>query len=144
MELRFENGLRGSGWMFDRMNGLFKDLGTMPRPTTAPRALKPAADVVEEKDGYHFYFELPGLKNESIDVRVENDSLVVAAERTRPQWPQESRVHVAERAYGSIRRAFELPEDASTDKIHASYKDGILEVTIEKRPEAKPLKIQVN
>ena len=137
MEVRIENGL-GNRWMFDRMNNLFKDLGTMPRPVTAPRALRPAADVIEDKDGYHFYFELPGLTNESIDVRVENDNLVVSAERKRPQLPEEKRVHVAERAYGTIRRAFELPEDASVDKVHASYKDGILEVTIEKRPEAKP------
>jgi HSP20 family protein len=143
MEVRFENGL-GNRWMFDRMNGLFKDFGVAPRPVTVPSALRPAVDIVEDKDGYHFYFELPGLKSESVDVRIDNGSLVVAAERMRSQLPEEKRVLVAERAYGTIRRAFELPEDASIEKVHAGYKDGILEVTIEKRPEAKPVKIQVN
>jgi HSP20 family protein len=43
-----------------------------------------------------------------------------------------------------IRRTFQLPNDASHDRIHANYKDGVLEVTVEKRPEAKPVKIQIN
>jgi HSP20 family molecular chaperone IbpA len=48
------------------------------------------------------------------------------------------------RGYGTIRRAFQLPNDASHDKIEASYKDGVLEVTVEKKPEAKSAKIQIN
>ena len=105
--------------------------------------MAPAADVVEDQDSYHFCVELPGLNSESFDLRIEEDMLVVAAERNRPQWPKESRVHVAERGYGKIHRAFELPEDASREHIKASYKDGVLEVTIAKRPESKPVKIPV-
>jgi len=87
----------------------------------------PSVDVIEDKDGYHFYFEMPGLTNESIDARVENGRLLVAAERKRPEWPQETEVHIAERSYGAIHRAFELPNDASRDGIEASYKDGVLD-----------------
>jgi HSP20 family protein len=87
---------------------------------------------------------MPGLKSESLDVRVENDALVVTAERKRSEIPQTAKVHVAERSYGTIRRAFELPEDADRDKIHANYKDGVLEVTVEKKPESKSAKIVVN
>jgi HSP20 family protein len=100
--------------------------------------------VIEDKDGYHFYFEMSGLKGESIDARVEDDRLLVAAERKRPELPQEAQVHVAERSYGMIRRVFELPSDASHDKIAASYKDGVLEVTVDKRPESKSARIQIN
>jgi HSP20 family protein len=138
MELRYENGVARNDWWYDRLNNLWKEF------EPAPKHMLPAADVVEDKDAYHFYFEIPGLKSESLDVRVEDDALVVAAERNRPQWPKENRVHVAERGYGRIRRAFELPEDANRDHVKASYKDGVLEVTIEKRAEAKPVKIQVN
>ena len=137
MELRYENGWNG---MFDRVNQLMKDF-TPPAPA---RHLRPAVDVVEDKDGYRFYFEVPGLKNESIDVRVENGKLILTAERRRPEWSKETAVHVAERAYGSIGRSFALPEDAAQDRVGASYKDGVLEVKVEKRPEAKPVKIQVN
>ncbi|MGH7225679.1 MAG: Hsp20/alpha crystallin family protein, partial [Gemmataceae bacterium] len=93
---------------------------------------------------YHLYFEMPGLTNDAFDVKVENGALIVAAERKRPEWSDDTQVHVSERSYGTIRRAFELPEDASTDKVQAAYHDGMLEVTVEKRPEAKPVKIQVN
>jgi HSP20 family protein len=51
---------------------------------------------------------------------------------------------MAERGYGTIRRTFELPNDASRDKIQAGYKDGVLEVTVEKKPEAKSTKILIN
>jgi HSP20 family protein len=139
MELRYENGWTGNGWPFGRMNRMFlHDLAQTPRRIT------PLVDVVEEKDTYHFYFEMPGFKNDAFDVRVEQSTLIIAAERKQPEWPSDARVHVTERSYGTLRRAFELPEDASPDRINASYKDGVLEVTVEKRPESKPVKIQVN
>jgi HSP20 family protein len=104
----------------------------------------PPVDVTEDKDAYHFYFEMPGLTSKSIDARFEDGQLMVEAERARPEWPQETRVRVAERGYGKIQRAFELPNDASHDRIEASYKDGVLEVTVEKKPESKPAKIVIN
>jgi len=138
MEVRYENGWTGNRWLFDRMNGFAREL------QQAPRQMRPAADVVEDKDAYHFVFEMPGLKNDSIDVHVENGTMTVTAERKRPEWPRESKVHVAEGHYGSFRRAFQLPEDASHESVRASYRDGVLEVTVEKRAEAKPVKIQIN
>jgi HSP20 family protein len=139
MEVRFGNGWAGRGWVFDpRTVGLF-----MQSDTTAGHMVPPV-DVIEDKDAYHFYFEMPGLKNESIDARVEDGQLMVEAERKRPEWPQETEVHIAERSYGAIRRAFELPKDASHDKVKASYQDGVLEVTVEKKPESKSAKILIN
>jgi HSP20 family protein len=139
MEVRFENGWAGRGWVFDpRTVGLFR------QADTSARHMVPPVDVIEDKDAYHFYFEMPGLKNESIDARVEDGQLIVEAERPRPEWPRETRVRVAERDYGKTHRAFELPNDASHDRIAASYKDGVLEVTVEKKPESKPAKILIN
>jgi HSP20 family protein len=139
MEVRVENGWVGRGWLFDpRTQGFYRD------SETTNQYLAPAVDVIEDKDGYHFYFEMSGLKGESIDARVEDDRLLVTAERKRPELPQEAQVHVAERSYGTIRRVFELPSDASHDKIAASYKDGVLEVTVDKRPESKSARIQIN
>ena len=93
---------------------------------------------------HHFYVEMPGLKVGSIDVQVEDDQLIVAAERTRLEWPQETQVHIAEREYGPIKRAFRLPLNARRDGIRAAYTDGVLELTVEKRTESKPIKVQVN
>jgi HSP20 family protein len=122
------------------MNGLFKDF----QPQSRRPGIRPAVDVVEDKDGYHFYFDMPGLKNDSVDLRVEGGTLTVTAERKRPEWAKETAVHFSERDYGTLHRSFELPKDASHDQIQASYKDGVLEVTVAKRPEARPVKIQIN
>ena len=139
MELRFENGWTGGGWVLDpRTPGWFRNFDT------TARHMVPPVDVIEDNDAYHFYFEMPGLTSQSIDARFEDGQLLVDAERTRPEWPRETKVRVAERGYGKIHRAFELPNDASHDRIEASYKDGVLEVTVEKKPESKSAKILIN
>jgi HSP20 family protein len=139
MELMFENRWNGNSGMLDRLNSFRHDI-----EEAAGGHMHPRADVIEDKDAYHFYFDMPGLKGESLDVQVEDDQLTVAAERKRPEWPQETEVHIAERGHGPIRRAFKLPVNASRDGIRASYTDGVLELTVEKRIESKPVKIQVN
>ena len=139
MELGFDNEWSGRSWVFDpRTPGLFR------QPDRTPRHMVPSVDVTEDKDAYHFYFDMPGLTNESIDARVEDGHLLVAGERTTPEWPQETKVRVAERGYGKIHRAFELPNDASHEKIEAAYKNGVLEVTVQKKPESKSAKILIN
>ena len=137
MEVLMTNGLTHNDSLLRRWNVLWNAL----EPARQPAA---AADVVEDVEGYHFYFEMAGLASESVDVRVEDGNLVVAAERKRPEWPKESEVRVAERHYGSFRRTFQLPEDASHESVRASYRDGVLDVTVEKRPEARPVKIEIN
>ncbi len=140
MEFRYETSFPNNGWLFNRMNGFFNDF----EPQAGSSNIRPVVDVVEDNSGYHFYFDMPGLKNDSVDLRVENGTLTMTAERKRPEWSKESAVHFSERHYGTIRRSFALPKDANHEGIHASYKDGVLEVTVEKRPEARPVKIQIN
>jgi HSP20 family protein len=138
MEVMFESRWPGYGWLFDGTNGFVRE---------SPGAVKhmvPPVDVTEDKDTYHFYFDMPGLKSESLDARVEEGWLTIAAERKRPEWSNETEILMAERGYGTIRRTFELPNDASHDKIQAGYKDGVLEVTVEKKPEVKSTKILIN
>jgi HSP20 family protein len=139
MELRLNNAWAHRGWLFDpRVQGLFWEFDA------TNKHMVPLVDVIEDKDAYHFYFEMPGLERESLDARVEGGRLLITAERKRPEWPQEIEVHIAERSYGAIRRAFELPKDASHDKVEAGYKNGVLEVTVEKKPESKSAKILIN
>lgn len=135
MELWFEtrpitDGVNGLDRFFSEVNG-------------ARNAIVPATDVVEDDDSYHFYLEMPGLDAESVEVHVEDDSLVIEAERKRPEWPTDTQLHLNERRYGAIRRAFRLPEDATHEQIRAAYRDGVLEVTVPKRPETKPVRIKV-
>lgn len=139
MELVFENGWIGNGSLIDRLNSFQRDMDDVAGSHIVPRA-----DVIEDQDGYHFYFEMPGLKAGSLDVQVQNDLLMVAGERTRPERPHETAVHIGERNYGAIRRELRLPLNARHDGILANYTDGVLELTVEKRPESKPVKVQIN
>ncbi len=137
MELWTDTGLGGGLWR-GALDGFLRE------PERGSDQIVPAADVIEDSNGYQFYFEIPGMTGESIDVRVEDEKLVVEGERKQPQWPKEAEVHRTERLYGRIHRSFRLPEDASHDDVHAAYRDGVLEVKVAKRPEAKPVRIKVN
>ena len=119
MEVVLENGWNGNRWMLERLAGFRRAIDEATDQHATPRA-----DVTEDKDAYHFYVEMPGLKVSSIDVQIEGDSLMVAAERKRPEWPQETQLHIAERGYSPIKRAFTLPLNASRDGIRATSLTG--------------------
>ena len=137
MDLFLDNGLANGGWLLERVNGLFDGLAS------ESERVSPPVDVVEDHDSYRFTVDLPGLKSESLEVKVEDGTLVINATRNEPVWPKDARVHRAERHYGRTHRAFRLPLNVGHDAIKAVYKDGVLEVSIAKRPEAKALKIEV-
>ncbi len=120
-----------------RVNGLFNGLASEFGP------ISPPVDVVEDSNSYRFSIDLPGLKSDSLEVKVEDETLVINAERVEPAWAKDARVHRAERHYGRIHRAFRLPSDVGHEAIKAAYKDGVLEVTIAKLPEAKAVKVEV-
>ena len=132
------------GWLASQLTGIWKDLAHDIDGHNANASHTPAADVVEDTDNYQFSFEMAGLKKDSVDVRVEDGHLIIEAERVRPELPKEAQVHLSERTYGPMRRRFKMPEDALTDGISATYRDGILDVRVPKKPETKPLRIKVN
>src|SRR5580704_2493273 len=142
MEVRLNDawmGGRPNQWLVDRVNELIKP----PYFGTDTSHEVPAADVIESEDGYHFYFEMPGVKGETISVRLEEGALIVEAERKRPEFSGKTTSHRSERNYRKYHRAFRLPEQYASQPVTASYKDGVLEVSIAKPAEAKPVKIQV-
>ena len=137
MDVLIDNGVTNNGWLLERVNGVFNGLAN------EAERISPPVDVVEDHDSYRFTIDLPGLKSDSLEVKVEDGTLVINAERSEAVKTKEARVHRAERYYGRIHRAFRLPADVGHDAIKAAYKDGVLEVTIAKRPEAKAAKIEV-
>ena len=142
MEVRLLNGnYMPDGWLANQLTGFWKDFA---REGDNGMHTRPATDVVEDAEGYHFYFDMPGLKSDSVDVRVEDGLLVIEAERPRPQWAKDAQVHLNERNFGPIRRSFRIPEDSVQDGISAGYRDGILTVNVTKQPEKKPLRVKVN
>jgi HSP20 family protein len=143
MEVRLLNGgYVPDGWLANQLTSFWKDFARDARIENADY-VTPAAEIVEDAEGYHFSFEMPGLKTDSLDLRVEDGKLVIDAERKRPEWSKDAEVRVSEHSYGKIHRAFRLPEDASHEASKATYRDGILSVMVPKRPESKPLRIKV-
>jgi HSP20 family protein len=108
------------------------------------QAWAPALDVHEDKDGFTIRAELPGMKREDIEVSIQDGALIISGERKSEDPKEGTEVHRQERFYGRFSRALTLPTAVSGDKVKASYKDGILTVTLPKAEDAKPKQIAVS
>jgi HSP20 family protein len=103
----------------------------------------PAVDVYESKDDIKVKADLPGLKKEEIDITVQDNTVVLKGEKKQDNEIKEDDCIRTERFYGSFHRVITLPSAVDSGKAKAEYKDGILELTLPKREEAKPKQISV-
>jgi HSP20 family protein len=87
--------------------------------------------------------ELPGLKKDDIDIRVENNTLTLTGKREQDTEVSKDHYHRVERLYGRFSRSFSLPTTVDTEKVSANFADGVLTITLPTREEAKPRQIQV-
>ncbi len=92
----------------------------------------PTVDVAETNKEFEIQFHIPGMRKEDIHINVDNDRLTVSGERKFENEKKEKNYHTVESHYGTFSRSFYLPDAVNTDKIDASYKDGILTVTVPK------------
>jgi HSP20 family protein len=104
----------------------------------------PAIEVLEKKDKFVVRAELPGMKEEDIDVSVIGDTLTITGERKAETEVQEENYYCCERSYGSFLRSIAIPSHVNVDKIKATYEDGLLEISLPKAPEVKPKKVSVS
>ncbi len=130
---------------FDR---LFRDPFTTfgaereAEPSTRPWA--PAVDIYETENSIVLKAELPGIDPKDVEVRVEDNTLYLKGERRFEKETKDENYHRVERSYGSFARSFSLPNSIDADKVVAEYKDGVLNLTLPKREEAKPKTIRIN
>jgi len=106
-------------------------------------AWAPLVDITEDDKEYVVKAELPEVKKEELKVTVEDGVLTISGERKFEKEEKNKRYHRVERAYGSFARSFTVPDDADPAKVHADFKDGVLNVRIEKAERAKPKTIDV-
>ena len=111
------------------------DRGECGSNCSAPAALW------EDESGFHLEVELPGVQRDDVDLTIEKGTLRVAAERKAPE--EERKYWHKERAYGKIQRIVSLPEEVDHDSIDAQLSDGVLHVTVAKKPEVQPKHIKV-
>ena len=107
-------------------------------------AWAPPVDIYEKDGNIVLKAELPGVDPKDVDVRVENNLLTLRGERKFDTEVQRDSYHRVERSYGTFSRSFTLPTVVDQASIKAEFKDGMLQVVLPKREEAKPKQIQVS
>lgn len=103
----------------------------------------PCVDIVENNGNIEVKAEIPGMKKEDIKVTVRDNVLSIAGERKQEKETKEKTFHRIESYYGKFSRRIQLPSEVEADKIKATYKDGVLNITLPKPESAKPKKIDV-
>jgi len=104
----------------------------------------PAVDVTEDDTRYRIELDLPGVERDDVKVTVENDVLTISGERKTEREEEDGKVHRIERHFGSFLRTFRVPEDADGESVGASFKNGVLSVSLPKAEKAKPREIEVH
>ena len=117
----------------------FRDFGG----TQFFRDWAPAVDLFEDRDNYVVKVEVPGMKREDIDISLHQNALTISGERKHEQKTDGGNFR-SERFYGRFERTLTLPNAVSGENVKASYKDGILSITLPKAEEAKPKQIQIS
>jgi HSP20 family protein len=97
----------------------------------------PAVDITESDKAYEVTAELPGMDEKNIEVKVVNGNLTIKGEKQEEKEEKKKDYYLQERHFGSFERRFQLPEGVDADKIEASFKKGVLTVTLPKKLEAQ-------
>jgi HSP20 family protein len=107
-------------------------------------AWAPPVDIAEEKDRILITAELPGFKENEIEIQTENGMLTLRGERRFEKETDGKSYHRVERSYGQFLRSFSLPNNVDRERIKATFRNGLLEVDLPKREDAKPRTIKVS
>lgn len=101
------------------------------------------ADLAESDEEVTVRAELPGVDPEDVEISVAGNTLTISGEKSQEREDKKRNYHYVERQFGSFRRSVPLPAYVDPDKVEATFRNGVLTVTVAKRPDAKPRRIQV-
>jgi HSP20 family protein len=135
--------LERMGREMDRLwDSFFED-----RPTVRGREWMgdwlPSLDLSETKNEFVVKAEVPGMTAKDIDISLNGGVLSIRGEKKQEREEKEENYHFVERTYGSFNRSIRLPGGVHSDKIKASYKDGVLKVTLPKSEEGKRREVKI-
>ncbi len=135
---------RGVGDIQTEVNRLFDSFSGRPTAAVAADPMwLPAVDIHETKDDIVLSFDIPGVSEKDVQVSITGDLLTVRGERRFERESADS-YHRVERLYGKFERGVQLPMVVQTEKVKASYRDGVLTVTLPKAEEVKPREIKID
>lgn len=106
-------------------------------------SFSPGIDISETEKQFVIDVEIPGIDKKDIDLNIENNRLTISGERKFEKTEDDKQYHRVETRYGTFSRSFQLPENVNADSIKASYKDGILNVSIDKSEEKLKKQIEI-
>ena len=124
--------------LWDRFFG--EDLGL----TRWREGWTPALDVSETKNDLIVKTEIAGVDPKDVDISLSGDMLTIKGEKKHEKEEKEEGYHLMERSYGSFSRSVRLPVEVDHDKVKASYKNGVLKITLPKSEQIKAKEIKVN
>ncbi|MBI3819650.1 MAG: Hsp20/alpha crystallin family protein [Planctomycetes bacterium] len=128
---------------FNEIEELFRGLPDEAFAAPNGNMMIPAVEFVELPEFYKVKAELPGLEAKDIDIQINGDLLTLSGEKKEEKKTEQMNVHFTERRYGKWQRSFRLPASADPTRVEATMNNGVLDVTIIKRVEAKPQVIKV-
>ncbi|MGB9432880.1 MAG: Hsp20/alpha crystallin family protein [Candidatus Acidiferrum sp.] len=135
---------RGVSTLQDQINRLFSETFDRSSDEANLTPWAPAVDIYETEQNLVVKADLPDIKPEELDIRVENNILTICGERKFEKKVNENNYLRVERSYGSFSRSFSLASTVNTEAIQADYKNGVLTLSIPKREEAKSKQIKVH
>ena len=140
----FRSPLQDVAVLQNRLNSIFSDFA---RPESNDELMAgnfiPAVDVYEDAQKLALKLEVPGIKQEDLQIHIENQTLTVKGERKFEVDEKEENFHRIERRFGSFMRTFSLPQTVDTDNVTANYDAGVLSISLAKKAEAKPKQVKI-
>jgi HSP20 family protein len=129
----------------EKMNRLFEETFTSRSEEKDLMAgtWTPSVDIYETENALVLSAEVPGIEEDDIEIKIEDNTLTLNGERKFEKETKEENFHRIERAYGSFYRSFTLPNYIDQDNIEAQHENGVLKITMPKKPELKPRKVRV-
>ncbi len=129
----------------EKMNRLFEDAVTArgEEKDMISSTWAPSVDIYETENSLILTAEVPGIEEDNIEIKIEDNTLSLSGERKFEKETKEENYHRIERSYGSFYRSFTIPRQVDQDKIKAEHDNGVLRITMPKRAESKPKTVKV-
>jgi HSP20 family protein len=130
------------GSLRDEMEDLFSNFWEGRRAPWS-NEMVPSADLSETAEAIHVQLDVPGINPDQLDIQLQDQILTVRGERKEEKEEKGKTFHRIERHAGNFTRAFQLPCAVAEDRVVAEYRDGVLQITLPKSPQARQRKISV-
>jgi len=130
----------------NRLNAIFSDFARPEAESSESLSMGnfvPAVDIYEDQQKLVLKLEVPGIRPEDLDVKVEGRNLTVKGQRKFESEEKEENFHRIERRFGSFTRTFSLPSTIDTESVAATTEHGVLSLSFGKKPEARPKQVAI-